>query len=404
MDMLEFYNSRNHPIKLFKQLGRGGEGTVYTCEGDTLVGKIYQEPISEEKAGKLLWMMQHKNEQLLKTTAWIDEVLKDKPDGKVVGFLMPKIKAKEIHELYSPKSRRIYFPDATWYFLVHTAANLARAFHNLHKDGHVMGDVNQGNCVITADGTVKLIDCDSYGIKTETRRYPCEVGVVTHVPPELQGKNLRNIERTENQDNFGLAIIIFQLLFLGRHPFAGNYLGAKDKSLEDAIREHLFVYGKNAASKNIVQPPGTLSLSNVSPQVAALFEDAFDNDAGRPKPRQWVEALEALAENLEQCTLNPGHIFYSKLTLCPWCKIEEETGLTLFPFTVASNALSKKYERNFSIQTVENIIANLNLNSIPLKISDAAKPIRVHPKREFIEERKPSTKKLLLRRRQACCI
>ena len=39
---------------------------------------------------------------------------------------MPNVKAKEIHELYSLKSRRVHFPEATWQFLIHAATNVAR--------------------------------------------------------------------------------------------------------------------------------------------------------------------------------------------------------------------------------------------------------------------------------------
>ena len=225
--MPTFYDSKGVSHVLTEQIGSGGEGTVYVCPNDfELVAKIYHEPPTAEKAEKLRWMADNQNDRLLKVAAWIVDTLHDEPDGKTVGFLMPNVKAKEIHELYSLKSRRVYFPDATWKFLVHTAANLARAFYNLHKSGHIMGDINQGNCVVLADGTVKLIDCDSYSVSRGDYRYPCEVGVATHLAPELQKVNLRDAKREVKHDNFGLAVIIFQLLFLGRHPFAGNFLGA----------------------------------------------------------------------------------------------------------------------------------------------------------------------------------
>ena len=147
--MPTFYDSQNKPYVLTEQLGRGGEGAVFSCEDDfELVAKIYHEPVTEEKAEKLRWMAENKNEHLLKVAAWVVDVLKDAPDGKVVGFLMPNVRAKEIHELYSLKSRRVHFPEATWHFLVHTAANLARGFYSLHRDEHVMGDINHGNCVV----------------------------------------------------------------------------------------------------------------------------------------------------------------------------------------------------------------------------------------------------------------
>lgn len=362
--MPTFYDSQGNSYTLNQQIGRGGEGTVFYCPDDlSLVAKIYHEPVTDEKAEKLRWMAQNKNDKLLKVAAWIVDTLHDAHDGKIVGFLMPNVKAKEIHELYSLKSRRVHFPQATWQFLVHSAANIARAFYVLHKHEHIMGDVNHGNCVVLADGTVKLIDCDSYSIKTEEMRYACEVGVATHLAPELQGADLSEIEREKKHDNFGLAVIIFQLLFLGRHPFAGNYLGAEDKSLEDCIRERRFAYGNQEITK-VKQPPGTLSLSQISPRLAKLFERAFFTDK-RPEAREWIEALEDLSENLKQCSVHIGHHFFNELFECPWCDIELKTGLMLFPF-IGKN--QNGTEQNFDIFTVENLLATLDIpENLPAK-------------------------------------
>lgn len=357
--MFTVYDSQNQPHVLTKPIGSGGEGTVYACANSQTVAKIYHEPISGEKAEKLRWMARNKNESLLQIAAWVIDVLTDAPNGKIVGFLMPNVKAKEIHDLYSLKSRRVHFPRATWRFLIHAATNVARAFYTLHNNAHVMGDVNHGNCVVLADGTIKLIDCDSYSIETDQRRYPCEVGVATHLPPELQGANLREIEREYKHDAFGLAVIIFQLLFLGRHPFAGNYLGKDDKSLEDCIREFRFAYGDNARNRSVAQPPGTLSLSAASPRVANLFERAFLTEQERPMPREWIEALEDLSNNLAQCALHPGHFFYKELAGCPWCEIESNTGLMLFPFIDSSAASGNQ---GLDIFTVENLIKSFGVS------------------------------------------
>jgi DNA-binding helix-hairpin-helix protein with protein kinase domain len=359
------YDSKGGSYVLTNQIGRGGEGAVFACPNDlTMVAKIYHEPIDDEKAEKLRWMADNKNDQLLKVAAWIVDTLHDRPNGRVVGFLMPNVRAKEIHELYSLKSRRVHFPEATWQFLVHTATNVARAFYSLHKNGHIMGDVNHGNCVVLRDGTVKLIDCDSYSVSRGDFRYRCEVGVATHLAPELQGKDLSEVERIPAHDNFGLAVIIFQLLFLGRHPFAGNYLGSEDKSLEDCIREQRFAYGERAITRNVKQPPGTLSMSAVSPRLATMFERAFLT-LKRPEPREWVEALEDLSDSLKQCSLHMGHYYYQELYACPWCALESQTGLMLFPFVSGARAANGE---TFNIFTIENLVASLAVpNNLPAK-------------------------------------
>ncbi|HVE59963.1 MAG TPA: hypothetical protein VNB22_24330, partial [Pyrinomonadaceae bacterium] len=353
--MPTFYDSQGQSYVLINQIGRGGEGAVFACPNDfNLVAKIYHEPIDEEKAEKLRWMAENKNDQLLKVAAWIVDTLHDS-EGKTVGFLMPNVKAKEIHELYSLKSRRVHFPEATWQFLIHAATNVARAFYSLHKNAHIMGDVNHGNCVVLKDGTVKLIDCDSYSVSRGDFRYRCEVGVATHLAPELQGVDLSEVEREAKHDNFGLAVIIFQLLFLGRHPFSGNYLGEEDKSLEDCIREHRFAYGEDAHLWNVKQPPGTLSLSAVSPRLAAMFERAFLTD-DRPEPREWIEALEDLSDSLKQCGLHIGHYYFQDLHACPWCELESKTGLMLFPFVSGNRTAG---EEAFNIFTIENLVSSL---------------------------------------------
>src|SRR3712207_1872279 len=57
------------------------------------------------------------------------------PGSKVTG-------RTDIHNLYSPKSRRQQFLRADWRFLIRTSANIARAFAVVHETGCVIGDVN----------------------------------------------------------------------------------------------------------------------------------------------------------------------------------------------------------------------------------------------------------------------
>lgn len=361
--MNTFQDSKGNLIKLGKKLGAGGEGAVYLVENlDDVVAKIYHEPITPQKSRKLRQMVGLQNEKLLKIAAWTIETLHQNADGSAVGFLMPAISAKEIHELYTIKSRKRYFPQVDWRFLIHVAANVARAFYAVHNNGHTIGDVNHGNCVVLRDGTVKLIDCDSYTIKTEDETFHCEVGVSTHTPPELQGKNLRETPRTPNHDAFGLAVVIFQLLFLGRHPFAGTVIGAEDKTLEECIAENLFAFGQDAVQRGIKQPPASLPLSAVSPDLALLFEKAFLQNDNRPTAEKWIVALEKFAENLQQCTQNQSHYFYaadtdlSKTTECVWCRLEKQSKINFFD--ASSNSIAKG-AAEVDLVTIDNLLQNL---------------------------------------------
>ncbi|MFL6259119.1 MAG: helix-hairpin-helix domain-containing protein [Thermoanaerobaculia bacterium] len=327
------YDSQGRPLALGHRVGRGGEGEVLGLSADSrLLAKLYHKPLTPEHAEKLSAMVRLQTEALKKVAAWPVDTCHRKPGGEIIGFLMPRVSGyREAHDLYSPKSRVHSFPGTTWSFLLHSAANMARAFAVVHEHGHLVADVNHGNVLVSRQATVRLIDCDSFQIQAGGRHYLCEVGVPTHVPPELQGGSLR-VLRTEDHDAFGLAVLIFQILFMGRHPYSGRYLGPGDMPLEKAIRENRFAYGASAGSRQMRQPPNTLDLEAVSRPVAGLFERAFAARpglaGGRPRPREWAALLESV--KTRTCDRNTAHIFPEGLAACPWCGLEAQTGLVFF--------------------------------------------------------------------------
>jgi DNA-binding helix-hairpin-helix protein with protein kinase domain len=207
----------------------------------------------------------------------------------------------------------------------------------VHDANCVIGDVNHGSIMVAEDATVSLIDCDSFQVSTPSHRFLCEVGVETFMPPELQGIPLTGVVRTPNFDNFGLAVMIFHLLFMGRHPFAGRYGGVGDMPIAKAIKECRFPYSANHRAMEMDRPPGTPALSFVGAEVAHLFETAFSQAAikgGRPMARNWAAVLQKLESNTKQCANNKGHWHPSQLSACPWCQMEAQGANPLFPFVV----------------------------------------------------------------------
>jgi len=220
--------------------------------------------------------------------------------------------------------------------------NLAAAFYIIHKYGYVIGDVNEGTILVTKKACVRLIDCDSFQVQAHDRIYHCEVGVPQFTPPELQKSKDFKMLRTQNHDNFGLAILIFLLLFMGRHPFSGVYKGKDDMPIERAIAEYRFAFGRNAALKAMSPPPNAVGLSIVPGEVASLFEQAFTESAlqswGRPTANDWWNVLDALEKRLKKCSTESMHTYYSGLAACPWCGLENTTGILLF---LSSDSISR---------------------------------------------------------------
>ncbi|MEB3233138.1 MAG: hypothetical protein VKJ64_19185 [Leptolyngbyaceae bacterium] len=336
-------------IQLGEEIGRGGEGSVYTIQGDVAnVAKVYHKAATGEKADKLKAMVANSFE-LPSFTSWPLSTLHDSSSSSIKGFTMPRIVGhKEVHELYGPRHRLTHFPSADWHFLVHAAKNIAAVFKTIHAQGHTIGDVNQSGILVSPkDARCRLIDTDSFQIRLGSKTYYCEVGTPHFTPPELQCQSFRGILRNDNHDNFGLAVIIFQLLFMGRHPFAGRYLGSGDMPIERAIREYRFAFSSNAAQKQMKQPPNTLNLSICSPAIAHLFEKAFSQSPSqaesRPTSQEWFKNLNLLLNKISTCSQNSAHKYYGGLSSCPWCELEESANIIYF---ITINSTNRKDLRN----------------------------------------------------------
>jgi DNA-binding helix-hairpin-helix protein with protein kinase domain len=224
----------------------GGEGSIYQHPANPqLVVKIYKTPtpIRASKIEALVRIGTQADDKLHKMSAWPQQHVFSKrgQDWEHIGFVMRKVGGEAIHSIYSPKERKVNYPEFTWLNLIHLAKNSAAAFHYIHSTGTVMGDVNESNFLVDPKtGVTSLIDCDSYQVTFEGYIYRCPVGVGQWTPPELHGASFDQVDRTTNHDLFGLAVLIFQLLFIGRHPFSSQ----AESDLDKAIQQYLFSYSE----------------------------------------------------------------------------------------------------------------------------------------------------------------
>jgi len=149
------------------------------------------------------------------------------------------------------------------------------------------------------------------------------------MPPEIQGRSLEGIVRTPAQDRFSLAILIFQTLVFGRHPFAGITAHHHEVTLESCIEHGYYAYTERRQTP--VKPPPNLDLDWLPRNLRDLFEEAFDPESlHRPTAKEWYFALKSLEGTLKTCGDNPSHQYWAGAPRCPWCELEDTWKIALF--------------------------------------------------------------------------
>jgi DNA-binding helix-hairpin-helix protein with protein kinase domain len=313
-------------IILANELGKGGEGTVYEVQGDAAIAvKIYRPDKAAERRQKIEAIVAarwHKNTSCVAFP--IDALFGSA--GQFLGFTMLRIAGnKPIHALYSPTSRKTSFPKANFPFLIRTALNIARAVASVHATGCVIGDINHSGILISENALATLIDCDSFQVQVAGKTFLCKVAVPDFTPPELHGKRFDQVLRTTNHDAFGLAVVLFNLLFMGRHPFAGRFLGRVDMPLETAIAQYRFAYSARKNETRTEPPPSVPLLADIPQELAAAFETSFGQlgvSSGRPKAAEWAGILGRAEGEVIQCAKSQAHQYFRTAACCPWCRME----------------------------------------------------------------------------------
>lgn len=318
-------------------LGSGGEARVYAVARDAaLAAKIYHQP-TPAHARKLAAMLANRPDDLMASgghdfVAWPVDVLRAcDGSGRFVGFLMPRVGAlRLVIDLYNPGRRRVSVPLFNSLYLHRTARNLAAAVRALHARGYVIGDINESNILVAHSAQVTLVDADSFQVP-EPRGgavFRCPVGKPEMTPPELQGKSFRALDRAPEHDHFGLAVLIFQLLMEGAHPFAGAFLGPDDPppSLAERIKAGHFAHGARCGPCRPL--PGAVPFEVLHPALRDLFTRCFQDGHGDPQARPdaaaWQSALDEAENALATCAANSQHRYGSHLSDCPWCRRKQQ--------------------------------------------------------------------------------
>lgn len=293
-------HGRRHTLG--KVLGSGGQAEVFAVEGKKeLAAKIYRSAPGPIERAKLEWMIAHPPlpagiPGVL--IAWPQELLLD-DHRRLIGILMPRVEhGVPLITAFNPRLRAQKLPHYGRAHLLLVAQRLATLVETMHRSGYVIGDLNESNVLISSAGDVVLIDTDSFQVRAlrdgKVITYRSPVGKPEYTAPEIQGVSFHSVDRTFEHDRFALAVLIFQLLMDGRHPYAGRWLGSDDApTIEKSIRQGLFPYSRPSA---VMQPPPQApTLASLEPGLADLFERAFGATTAsfltRPTGEEWAVLL-----------------------------------------------------------------------------------------------------------------
>ena len=337
------------PAQLGEVLSRGGEGFIHDVPAlPWSVAKIWREP-SESQARKLDVLLSHPPNLTVDLAArfelaWPSDALYDDQDV-MQGYLMPKVPLDEYNELVSyciPAARKMLESDRgapfSRYELLTIARNLSEMFGRLHDAGYVIGDVNHTNFLVRRDGKLFMIDLDSVQATDPATKevYRCTVGKEDFTPPRLMGLRFDEIDRTYQDDLFGLAVLLFQMMMDGQHPYdpvdqTGGQGQVRRENIkrghspyvnldvnqakaildlqnipDAAIREQqrqniLALIGLGAtADFDTVLGPRISTWLELEPELRDLFSRAFGSpEDGRPDSAEWISAIDAVRKTIQ---------------------------------------------------------------------------------------------------------
>ena len=342
-------------------LAAGGEGTVYLpTQYPDQAAKIYHRA-SADIAVKLQLMIDSPPdipdyEEGSIAIAWPEEFLLDSgPPNAARGFLMKRVSGKPVVNYYSPGRRLQTVPGFNYEHLLATARNLARAVEVCHGQRYVIGDLNESNVLVSEISVVSLIDTDSFQVldRRSGKIYRSPVGKPEYTPPEMQGRRFDSEDRSQDHDLFGLAVIIYQLLMEGSHPFAGMYTGQGDPpQIEKRIAEGHFPHSGTRAvpyRHMPIAPPWQNLHPELRDEFIQCFDIGHDSPETRPTAYEWAQKIEGVMKYLASCGKNPQHRYFNHLPDCPWCvRARLMGGNDPFPFTPRIRAPARPYPKNYN--------------------------------------------------------
>lgn len=218
-------NSIAQIIQLGNKIASGGEGTLYDA-GNGYVAKVYHPHCLTKRRKEKIEMMASMKLRVPGICFPVEPLYNYCLE--FIGYLMPKAEGKELAKcVFIQPVMQMTFPDWKKEDLVKLTLTILEKIQCIHQNGMLIGDLNPNNILVKSPTEVWFVDTDSYQIGP----YPCPVGTVLFTAPEIQGKNFSEFLRTEGNENFAIATMVFMLMMLGKTPYARLNGGSQQEDI-----------------------------------------------------------------------------------------------------------------------------------------------------------------------------
>lgn len=181
------------------------------------------------------------------------------------------------------------------------ARSVAETVAICHDANLVIGDMNPNNILLQRRSLKPgIIDCDSFQFhhkfsNERLHQFTCDYGTHDYSSPAVleRLKNNRNsfkgLKRDQQDDEFALGVLIFQLLMEGTHPFDTQDGGIGVGKISKNISEGRFPYYPGSP----IEPPKSAELrllQLMQPEVRKTLKELFQKQR-RVLAKEWIELL-----------------------------------------------------------------------------------------------------------------
>ena len=306
--------------RLGRELGRGGQGAVFSVEGDRIAVKLFrnQSAKARESLRDQLAMVGRLPLENLAVARPIEQ-LRSPHVGYVMELFTGMIPIQSL--LRPPKGTKSV---VAWYFQggslrrrLRLLAHTAEVLSELHGRGLVYVDPSPNNVFVSEQSNaceVRLIDTDnlhpatSIGRSLYTPGYGApEIVRQTGVPSSLS-------------DSHAFAVIAFETLALV-HPLLGDKVRDGEPEMEEqALAGQLpWIDANDDINRSSDGIPRDIVLSSrLQADFSRTFGPGLSDPDKRPGLAQWAEHLHQAADRTVTCSACSGSYFYNR-NVCPWC-------------------------------------------------------------------------------------